>query len=485
MKIYISGALKSFCSRNAEIEIQGNTIREILEALVDEYPESAKIVFDDEGKLRAFVRVYADEDDKTDEARWDDELSSNSKVLLLPLIAGGSPATSLVSDERRKDQVLDDEEIERFNNHLLLREIGVKGQKRLKAARVVVVGAGALGSPVIQYLAAAGVGTLKIVDFDEVRLKNLQCQTIHGLRDVKRPKVASARDSVRNINRKLNAVAENVKIDAENVGSIVEGCDLVVDCSDNYKTRYLLNDVCALRGIPLVFGAIYQFEGLATVLNYGGGPCLRCLFPNPPEPGLLPTCAESGSASPLPGIVGSIQASEALKLIVGIGETLVGKILRVDALNLKFNLLNAAKNENCPICGFEPSISEVEDFDYEEFCGLKPREDEEPIDGIAPEELAKRIENGDPLTVVDVREPHERAILRFPGAIAIPIGQLARRQNELSPDRDLVFVCREGQRSVLAINTLREAGYQGPMFTLLGGIEAMKDLVFTSEGGML
>ena len=245
MKIYVSGALKSFCSRNAEIEIQGNTIREILDGLVDEYPESAKIVFDDEGKLRTFIRVYADEEDKTDRARWDDDLSSRSKVLFLPLIAGGSPAKSVVSDERRKDQVLDDEEVERFNNHLLLREIGVKGQKRLKAARVVVVGAGALGSPVIQYLAAAGVGTLKIVDFDEVLLKNLQCQVIHGLRDVKRPKVASARDSVRNVNRKLNVVAENVRLDADNVGSVVEGYDLVVDCSDNYKTRYLLNDVCA------------------------------------------------------------------------------------------------------------------------------------------------------------------------------------------------------------------------------------------------
>lgn len=485
MKIYISGALKSFCSRNAEIDIQGITLREILKSLVDEYPESAKVVFDGEGKLRTFIRVYADEDDKTDETRWDDDLSSYSKVLLLPLIAGGAPAKSVISDERRKDQVLDNEEIERFSNHLLLREIGVKGQKKIKAARIVVVGAGALGSPVIQYLAAAGVGTLKIVDFDEVQLKNLQCQVIHGLRDVKRPKVASARDSIRSVNRKLNVVAENVKLDAENVGSVVEGYDLVVDCSDNYKARYLINDACALRRIPLVFGAIYQYEGIVTTLNCDGGPCLRCLFPNPPEPGLVPTCAEGGSISPLGGIVGAIQANEALKLILGIGEALVGKILRIDALNLKFNLFNAAKNENCPICGFAPSIQEVEDFDYEEFCGLKQEEEEEPVERITPEDLAARIENGDPLTIVDVREPHERAILRFPGAIAIPIGQLARRQNELSHDRDVVFVCQHGQRSVFAIRTLREVGYQGPAYSLLGGIEAMKDLVFTSEGGML
>lgn len=485
MKVYISATLRSFFGRNPVIEAPAGSIRDILGYLTDEYPDAKNIIFDSEGRLRDFIRIYAGNEDRTETDKWYKELKSDDELLLLPAIAGGAPVQSLISDERRKEVSFDDSEIERFGKHLLLREIGVKGQKRIKAAKVAVIGAGALGSPVIQYLAAAGVGTIKVVDHDEVSLENLQSQVIHSSRDIKRPKVASAKDKVRNINRNIVFEAENIKLEADNIESVIEGFDVVVDCTDNYKARYLINDACALLGIPLVFGAIYQYEGQVGIFNLDGGPCYRCQFPAPPEPGLVPTCAEGGAISPLPGIIGSIQANEVLKLIIGIGEHLDGKLFTIDSLYLNSRIVRVDRNRKCPICGADPSIYKVEDFDYEEFCGLKEQEDEIPVEGFTPEELAKRIDNNDPITIIDVREPHERAIRRFPNAIAIPIGQLARRKDELDPDKDTIFICKEGKRSILAINTLREAGYTGPMYNLKGGFDAMKDIVFAHEGAWL
>ncbi|MBR6485591.1 MAG: molybdopterin-synthase adenylyltransferase MoeB [Lachnospiraceae bacterium] len=485
MKVYISATLRNFFGRNRVIDATGNTIRDILRFLTDEYPEAKEILYDGSGKLRSFIRIYVGNENRTEQDKWYKELKEEDEVLLLPAIAGGAPQESIISDERRKEESFDDAEIERFGKHLLLREIGVKGQKRIKAAKVVVIGAGALGSPVIQYLAAAGVGTIKVVDHDDVSLENLQSQVIHTSRDVKRPKVASAKDKVRNINRSIVFEDENTKIDAGNIEEIIDGYDLVIDCTDNYKARYLINDACALLGIPLVFGAIYQYEGQVGIFNLNGGPCYRCQFPAPPEPGLVPTCAEGGAISPLPGIIGSIQANEALKLIIGIGEHLDGKLLTIDSLYLHSRILKVNKDHKCPICGTEPSIFKVEEFDYEDFCGLKEQENEIPVEGFTPEELAKKIENDEPITIIDVREPHERAIRRFPNAIAIPIGQLARRKDELDPAKDTVFICKEGKRSILAINTLREAGYTGPMYNLKGGFDAMKDIVFSHEGAWL
>lgn len=485
MKVIISATLRSFFGRISETEIHGNTINEILKGLVNNYPEAEKGLYDEDGNLRSFIRIFADGEDMTDTSRHNDILQNISEILLLPLVAGGAPNESIISDNRRKAVSLDDKEIERFNKHLLLREISVKGQKRIRAARVVVIGAGALGSPVIQYLAAAGVGTIKVVDDDVVSLGNLQSQVIHGARDVKRPKAASARDTIRNIDRNIEVITENQRLTAENALSVIDSFDLVIDCTDNYKARYLINDACVLLGIPLIFGAIYQYEGQVSVLGYKGGPCLRCLYPAPPTPGLVPTCAEGGTISPLAGIVGSIQANEALKLIIGIGEHLNGRLLTVDTLGIRSDILTVKRNCDCPVCGDVPSIREIQEFDYEEFCGLKEEETEIPVEGFTPEELAHRIEENDQLTIIDVREPHERAILHFPGAVAIPIGQLARRMKELNPEQDTVFVCKEGKRSILAINTLREAGYKGAMYNLKGGVDAMKDIIFSNEGGRL
>ena len=485
MKIYISATLRGFFGRHHNVVISGNSIRSLLKGLTDEYPDSREALYDEDGKLRDFIQIYVDDENVTSEDRWDDTLDEKSEVLLLPAIAGGAPTESIISDERRKEVSFDDSEIERFNKHLMLREIGVKGQKRIKAAKVVIIGAGALGSPVIQYLAAAGLGEIKVVDFDEVSLGNLQSQVIHGKRDIGRPKAASAKDTIKGINPKLTIETDNVMVSAENISDIIEGYDVVVDCTDNYKARYIINDACALSKIPLVFGAIYQYEGQVGIFNLNDGPCLRCQFPAPPPTGLVPTCAEGGAISPLPGIIGSIQANEVLKLIIGIGERLEGKLLTVDSLYLHSRILQVYKSDKCPICGKKPSIFEVQDYDYEDFCGLKEEEEEIPIEGIEADELAERIERGDNMTIVDIREPHERAIHRFPNVVVIPIGQLARRQKELDPDIDTIFICKEGKRSVLAIRTLREAGYKGPMYNLKGGIDAAKDIIFSHEGAWL
>lgn len=485
ISVYISATLRGFANRNDKARIEGENVKEILSNLKAEYPEIEKALFDENGHIRSFVNIYLNDVNVTEEKKWETTVREGDVLLLLPAIAGGAPVESIISDDRRKEVALDDSEIERYSKHLMLRNIGVKGQKRIKAAKVAVIGAGSLGAPVIQYLAAAGVGKIKVVDFDEVTLGNLQSQVIHRTRDIHRPKVASAKDTIKSINPKIQIETVNEKIDADNIAEIIEDYDIIVDCTDNYKARYLINDACALLNKPLVFGAIYQFEGQVSVFDASQGPCYRCQFPAPPPAGLVPTCAEGGAISPLPGIIGSIQANEVLKLLIGGGESLREKLLLIDSWNLRSAILPVHKNENCPICGKNPTILKIEDFDYEDFCGLKQEENEIPVEGIDADKLAARIEKGDPLTIVDVREPHERAIHRFPNAIVIPIGQLARRQKELDPDVDTVFICKEGKRSILAINTLREAGYKGPMYNLKGGIDAAKNIIFSNEGAWL
>lgn len=483
--VFISATLRSFVNRNAKLELKGETVGDILKSLADEYPESGKALFDQEKNLRPFVNVYVNNKNINTLLGLQTKVNDSDEILLLPVIAGGASAESLISDERRKEVTLDDKEIDRYGKHLLLREIGVKGQKKIKAAKVLIVGVGGLGSPIALYLGAAGVGTIGIADFDEVAIGNLQNQVTHGTRDINRPKAASARDSVRLINPFVKVETYNVRLEAENIESIIEGYDVVVDATDNYAARYLINDACVLSGKPVVFGAMYQFEGYVTVYDALKGPCFRCQFPAPPPAGLIPTCAEGGVISTLPGIIGSYQANEVLKLIIGGADSLIGEMMVFDIWNNETKKIRVGKNEKCPVCGKNPTIFRVENFDYEDFCGLRQTDDEIPVEGIEPDELAARIERGDELTIIDVREPHERAIIRFPNAVVIPIGQLARRQKELNPDIDTIFICREGKRSILAINTLREAGYKGPMYNLKGGVEAARDIIFSNEGAWL
>jgi adenylyltransferase/sulfurtransferase len=483
--VQFSSTLQTFTDRLPQLTLEAQTVDEALTRLEQRYPAATQAFFDgDNHQLRPFICLYRNDEPLTLPQDRTMALADGDRLLLLPIIAGGAGRESIISDQRRKEQILDEQEIDRYSNHLLLKDVSVKGQKRLKAARVLIAGLGALGCAAAQYLAAAGVGTIGLVDHDLVALSNLQTQVLHGTRDVRRPKVASVKDSLRAINPRIAIETYHLRLAEDNVDELVSGYDVVVDATDNYKARYLINDSCTLQGIPVVFGAMYQYEGRVTVYDGKNGPCLRCQFPAPPPPGLVPTCSQGGVVSPLPGVIGSFQAGEVLKLLIGGGEPLIGRMLVIQLWQGQVQRLVVKKSPNCPLCGPHPTIVDVHELDYDELCGLK-QETEQPVEGITPEELARRIDQGEPMTLVDVREPHERSVLRFPGAIVIPIGQLARRQKELDPEIDTIFLCREGKRSILAINTLREAGYKGPMYNLLGGVEATKHIIFANEGGWL
>ena len=475
--VFIPTTLRLFTGHQSEITLEGETVGAVLKLLSEEYPDTRKALFDEQNELRAFINVFVNDENIRDLEGFDSALKDGDELILIPAIAGGSGVTESVLGERTGEK-LTNEEINRYSRHLLLQEIGVKGQKRLKAAKVLIVGAGGLGTPLVQYLAAAGVGTLGIIDDDEVEESNLQRQVMHGTRDVGRPKVASAKDSVKQINPLVKVITYNTRLTAENAEEIISEYDVVADASDNYQTRYLVNDACVLLDKPDVFGAMYQFEGQAAVYYAKQGPCLRCMYPAPPPAGLVPSCAMGGVIGVLPGVVGTLQANEVIKLIVGGGKNLIGRVLSFDAWNLRWRELKIHKNENCPICGKNRTITEIEDFDYEDFCGItRQKEEEQKVESIEPKELKRRIDEGEKVTIVDVREPHERAIAKFPEAIVIPIGQLERRKKELDESVDTVFVCKEGKRSILAVNALREAGYTGPAYNLRGGTNAWAEEV--------
>jgi len=378
------------------------------------------------------------------------------------------------------------EESLRYSRHLILDGVGPAGQRRLKQGRVLVVGAGGLGSPVAMYLAAAGVGTIGIADFDVVDTTNLQRQVIHGTSWVGRPKLESARDRIAEINPLVRVVPHAERLTSANALEIVRDYDVVVDGTDNFPTRYLLNDACVLAGKPNVYGSILRWEGQASVFWAGHGPCYRCLFAEPPPPGLVPNCAEGGVMGVLPGIVGSIQAAEALKLLLGEGEPLTGRLLLFDALRMRFREMRLRRDPACPACGEDPSIHEL--IDYERFCGTTPDApateggmDEQGIPEITVTELKERLDRGDKLTIIDVREPFEWDIgnLESHGARLIPLGELPNRIGEISPDDEVVLQCRSGARSGKALELLRGRGYSR-LWNLKGGILAWSDQVDSS-----
>jgi sulfur-carrier protein adenylyltransferase/sulfurtransferase len=363
---------------------------------------------------------------------------------------------------------LSHDEVLRYSRHLLLPEVGVEGQRRLKAARVLCVGAGGLGSPAILYLAAAGVGTIGLVDFDVVDLTNLQRQIVHGTADVGRRKTASAEARVAALNPGVRVEAHDLRLTSGNALDLVARYDIVLDGSDNFPTRYLVNDACAISGRPYVYGSIFRFEGQASVFDAAAGPCYRCLHPEPPPPGLVPSCAEGGVLGVLPGIVGSIQALETIKLIVGAGRSLVGRLLLFDALRLGFRELELRKDPDCPVCGAHPTVREL--IDYEAFCGVGS---EPAVSGaeVAPTSLRDEIATAGAPELIDVREVGEWEIARIPGARLIPLGELPGRLAELDPRRPIVTYCHRGVRSMRALEILRAAGFHD-VRSLAGGIDA-------------
>lgn len=365
-------------------------------------------------------------------------------------------------------QSLDHTEIRRYSRHLIMPEVGLDGQRKLKAASVLVVGTGGLGSPIALYLAAAGVGRLGLVDFDIVDLTNLQRQIIHGTSDVGRPKLHSARERILEVNPNTEVLLFESALTSENAPGIIKDYDVIIDGTDNFPTRYLTNDACVLAGKPNVYGSIYRFEGQASVFG-PDGPCYRCVFPEPPPPGLVPSCAEGGVLGVLPGVIGTIQATEAIKLILGQGEPLVGRLLLYDALEMSFDEVQLHKDPDCPICGENPSITEL--MDYVEFCGLDPAEVLEADWEISAAELSRRLYSGAELTLLDVREPHEWEIARMESAVLIPYGELAAHLKELDSTQDIVLYCRTGVRSARALSMMRDAGFRR-LKNLRGGINA-------------
>jgi len=383
----------------------------------------------------------------------------------MPTITEAKPETASLSND----------EILRYSRHLIMPEVGMEGQQKLKAARVLCVGAGGLGSPLALYLGAAGVGTMGIVDFDVVDYTNLQRQIIHSTADVGRKKLDSAAEKLKAINPFLNIRKFDTRLSSENALELFKEFDIIADGTDNFPTRYLVNDACVLTGKPNVYGSIFRFEGQVSVFATEDGPCYRCLYPEPPPPGLVPSCAEGGVLGILPGLVGVMQATEVIKLILGKGEPLIGRLLLVDALLMKFRELKLRKNPDCPACGTHPTIKQL--IDYNEFCGI--RGEEKPVEANVPEiqveELKRRLDAGEDIFVLDVREPHEYQIANL-GGYLIPLGDLPNRVNELDTSREIVAHCKMGGRSAKAVAFLKQAGFT-KVKNLAGGITAWSERV--------
>ena len=377
---------------------------------------------------------------------------------------------------------LSKDEILRYSRHLIVPEVGMEGQLKLKAAKVLLVGTGGLGAPLGLYLAAAGIGRIGLVDFDVVDFTNLQRQVIHFTKDVGRPKIASAAEKMQALNPNVEIVKHEVALTSENALDIIKDYDLVVDGTDNFPTRYLVNDACVLLGKPNVYGSIFRFEGQATVFAYEGGPCYRCLYPEPPPPGLVPSCAEGGVLGILPGTIGLIQATETVKLILGIGEPLVGRLLLYDALGMRFRELKLRKNPECPICGDRRTITQL--IDYYQFCGVPqhvpqeaPKQETKVTEGeIEVTEVKQKLDRGDDFVLIDVREPHEYQICNIPAARLIPLGEVGKRLGELDPEADIVIHCKSGMRSARACGVLKAAGFKH-VRNMKGGILAWSDQV--------
>jgi sulfur-carrier protein adenylyltransferase/sulfurtransferase len=385
-------------------------------------------------------------------------------------------ATRIEVPTRAAAPTLSNEEVLRYSRHLIMPEVGMEGQLKLKSAKVLCVGTGGLGAPLGLYLAAAGVGRIGIVDFDAVDRTNLQRQILFSSTDVGRRKIEAAAERLHGLNPDIQIEPHETRLTSENALELLEDYDIIVDGTDNFPTRYLVNDACVLLHKPNVYGSIFRFEGQVSIFGFPQGPCYRCLYPEPPPPGLVPSCAEGGVLGVLPGIVGAIQAAETLKLIIGKGEPLVGRLLLFDALAMRFRELKLRKNPDCPACGPHPTVTKL--IDYAEFCGIRGQEGPAPessVPEITPRELKARLDRGDDVFILDVREPHEYAICNL-GGYLIPLGDIPRRASELDSSREIVAHCRSGKRSAEAAEFLRKAGF-GKVLNLKGGILAWSDEV--------
>jgi adenylyltransferase/sulfurtransferase len=487
--IHIPTPLRPFTDKKEAVQVSGTTVGELLADLTQQYGGLRKHLYADDGKLRNFVNIYLNDEDIRYLQREQTPVKPGDALSIVPSVAGG---VELVSDPAQKETTKMDElpslsqdEIKRYSRHLIMPEVGIDGQRKLKAGSVLCIGAGGLGSPAAMYLAAAGIGRIGVVDFDVVDFSNLQRQLLHGTPDVGRSKLASAKDRINALNPHVQVDTYETTLSSGNALQLFRDYDVILDGTDNFPTRYLVNDASVLTGKPNTYGSIFRFEGQASVFGAPGGPCYRCLYPEPPPPGLVPSCAEGGVLGVLPGIIGVIQATEAIKLLTGIGEPLIGRFLIYDALKMRFRELKLKKDPECPVCGTHPTVTKL--IDYEQFCGIRPEPQVANTTGaavndweITPVDLKKKLDAGEEPFILDVREPNEYQINRIEGSTLIPLGELPRRYQELPRDREIITQCKMGGRSAKAQDFLKSVGFTN-VKNLRGGILEWIDKVDPSQ----
>jgi sulfur-carrier protein adenylyltransferase/sulfurtransferase len=481
-RVQLPAALREYTAGAAEVCVEADSVDAALAHLAERHPLLRRHLFTDGGELRGYVRVYLNEHDVRDLSGGNTPVRSDDVILIVPSIAGGADdAGGTAAVDGGQFGGFSVQEVQRYARHITLPEVGWAGQQKLRSARVAVVGAGGLGSPVGLYLAAAGVGTLGLIDFDTVDTSNLQRQVLYGTKDVGTLKVTAAAARLRDVNPHIEVVTHAERLTRANALEVLGDYDIVIDGTDNFPTRYLVNDSCVLLGLPYVYGSILRFEGQVSIFDARHGPCYRCLFREPPPPGLVPSCAEGGVIGVLPGIIGSLQALEAIKLIVGTGDVLTGRLVLFDALTFRWRELRLRRNPDCPACGDNPTIREL--VDYDEFCGTG-----EPAMHVPPQgrgvpqltviELKQRLDDGAALQLVDVREPFEWGIANMSayGARLIPLDQLHERRDEIDRDAEIVVYCRSGARSAGAVRQLQAHGYSR-IWNLKGGINAWAEQI--------
>jgi adenylyltransferase/sulfurtransferase len=479
VRLLVPTALQRYTANQDEIEVPASTVDDALAQLSEKHPDIRKHLFNEQGQLRQYVNIYVGSEDMRTLQGGQTALKDGDEVTIVPSIAGGTDLAERPTTNANTDQLpqLDKDEMLRYSRHIIMPEVGVEGQRKLKAAKVLCIGAGGLGAPLAMYLAAAGVGTIGIVEFDVVDVTNLQRQIIHGQEDVGRPKMESARETLKSINPHCNVIGFEEALSSENALDILKDFDIVIDGTDNFPTRYLVNDACVLLGKPNVYGSIFRFEGQASVFWAEKGPCYRCLYPEPPPPGMVPSCAEGGVLGILPGNIGVIQATETVKLILGIGEPLIGRLMLYNALRMQYRELKLRKDPNCPICGPNPTITEL--IDYQEFCGIPQAAAAEAAkqnDGleITVKELKERFDRGERPLVIDVREPYEAEIAVMPHTKLIPMNEVQNHLDELPRDEEIILHCRSGKRSMSVLEYLQSQGYT-KLKNLKGGILAWSE----------